>query len=104
MLPVDADSRLSLLREEFPVVLTEDLIFPPDLEARLEQVVAERQDRQSTRLNSITNAQLVCRLLLEKKKQFHNTHLSLDVHTRKHTKRKVRIHPKIKLTRVIQLE
>src|SRR3546814_18948184 len=38
MLPVDADSRLSLLREEFPVVLTEALIFPPDLEARLEQV------------------------------------------------------------------
>src|SRR3546814_1277721 len=26
-------------------------------------------DRKSTRLNSVTNAQLVCRLLLEKKKQ-----------------------------------
>src|SRR3546814_2028653 len=29
----------------------------------------ERSDRKSTRLNSVTNAHLVCRLLLEKKKQ-----------------------------------
>src|SRR3546814_2879874 len=28
----------------------------------------EQQDRKSTRLNSVTNAHLVCRLLLEKKK------------------------------------
>src|SRR3546814_9019153 len=28
----------------------------------------KRQDRKSTRLNPVTNAQLVCRLLLEKKK------------------------------------
>src|SRR3546814_3390732 len=28
----------------------------------------DREDRKSTRLNSITNAHLVCRLLLEKKK------------------------------------
>src|SRR3546814_5950208 len=38
---------------------------------------AFKGDRKSTRLNSITNAQLVCRLLLEKKKQnttpIHNT-------------------------------
>src|SRR3546814_1433123 len=27
-------------------------------------------DRKSTRLNSVTNAHLVCRLLLEKKKQY----------------------------------
>src|SRR3546814_2449903 len=30
-----------------------------------------RQDRKSTRLNSSTNAQLVCRLLLDKKKKTH---------------------------------
>src|SRR3546814_2240812 len=29
------------------------------------------QDRKSTRLNSVTNAHLVCRLLLEKKQQTH---------------------------------
>src|SRR3546814_5249097 len=29
--------------------------------------VHSRKDRKSTRLNSVTNAQLVCRLLLEKK-------------------------------------
>src|SRR3546814_9178516 len=31
--------------------------------------LAEGADRKSTRLNSVTNAHLVCRLLLEKKKQ-----------------------------------
>src|SRR3546814_8234604 len=31
-----------------------------------------RGDRKSTRLNSITNAHLVCRLLLEKKKRYNN--------------------------------
>src|SRR3546814_4197904 len=31
-------------------------------------------DRKSTRLNSITNAHLVCRLLLEKKKSAKDTH------------------------------
>src|SRR3546814_7615632 len=31
----------------------------------------ERLDRKSTRLNSVTNAHLVCRLLLEKKKAKH---------------------------------
>src|SRR3546814_2400694 len=30
-----------------------------------------QQDRKSTRLNSVTNAHLVCRLLLEKKKKIH---------------------------------
>src|SRR3546814_8392824 len=30
---------------------------------------ADQQDRKSTRLNSVTNAHLVCRLLLEKKKK-----------------------------------
>src|SRR3546814_7368517 len=36
---------------------------------------AERRDRKSTRLTPVTNAHLVCRLLLEKKKktQKHNT-------------------------------
>src|SRR3546814_4171652 len=31
---------------------------------------ASIEDRKSTRLNPVTNAQLVCRLLLEKKKQY----------------------------------
>src|SRR3546814_4179041 len=31
------------------------------------------RDRKSTRLNSVTNAHLVCRLLLEKKKHTHKT-------------------------------
>src|SRR3546814_10823995 len=32
-------------------------------------------DRKSTRLNSVTNAHLVCRLLLEKKKTYHNDNI-----------------------------
>src|SRR3546814_6640507 len=32
-------------------------------------IIIEKLDRKSTRLNSVTNAQLVCRLLLEKKKK-----------------------------------
>src|SRR3546814_3874988 len=35
--------------------------------ARLRVVGRSRRDRKSTRLNSVTNAHLVCRLLLEKK-------------------------------------
>src|SRR3546814_18533333 len=31
-------------------------------------LICKRSDRKSTRLNSVTNAHLVCRLLLEKKK------------------------------------
>src|SRR3546814_957663 len=31
--------------------------------------VADRRDRKSTRLNSVTNAHLVCRLLLDKNKK-----------------------------------
>src|SRR3546814_7062361 len=34
--------------------------------------VGDRRDRKSTRLNSVTNAHLVCRLLLEKKKHHTN--------------------------------
>src|SRR3546814_10633119 len=34
--------------------------------------VVEQADRKSTRLNSVTNAHLVCRLLLEKKKRSTN--------------------------------
>src|SRR3546814_4693003 len=40
-----------------------DLLQPQDVMSR------HRGDRKSTRLNSITNAHLVCRLLLEKKTQ-----------------------------------
>src|SRR3546814_6367592 len=39
-----------------------------DTEDRLQKLHA-RRDRKSTRLNSVTNAHLVCRLLLEKKKE-----------------------------------
>src|SRR3546814_1889329 len=34
---------------------------------------ARRRDRKSTRLNPVTNAPLVCRLLLEKKKRINTT-------------------------------
>src|SRR3546814_2787975 len=36
---------------------------------RLDSRSEEHEDRKSTRLNSVTNAHLVCRLLLEKNKQ-----------------------------------
>src|SRR3546814_3394048 len=39
-----------------------------------------RLDRKSTRLNSITNAQLVCRLLLEKKNRI-TTHNNYDLYS-----------------------
>ena len=42
MLPVDADSRLALLKVEYPAVPEAELILEPGLQARLDQVVAER--------------------------------------------------------------
>lgn len=42
MLPVDADSRLALLKVEYPAVPETELILDPGLQARLDQVVAER--------------------------------------------------------------
>src|SRR3546814_9118589 len=36
---------------------------------KLCEAICPAQDRKSTRLNPVTNAHLVCRLLLEKKKQ-----------------------------------
>src|SRR3546814_7766536 len=57
-----------------------------DPESRRESPAAEgRGDRKSTRLNSVTNAHLVCRLLLEKKKKIYrrnnysNTHQKYTV-------------------------
>src|SRR3546814_5215458 len=47
---------------------------------------ADAADRKSTRLNSVTNAHLVCRLLLEKKK--HTTKKTKSIrnnHTRTHS-------------------
>lgn len=44
MVPVDVDSRLNLLRQEHPVVLADEPIFPTQLRTRLEQVVAERRN------------------------------------------------------------
>ncbi|MBA9071814.1 hypothetical protein FHR71_005600 [Methylobacterium sp. RAS18] len=42
MLPVDADSRLALLKVEYPAIPETELILEPGLQARLDQVVAER--------------------------------------------------------------
>lgn len=42
MLPVDADSRLALLKVEYPAVPETELILEPGLRARLDQVVSER--------------------------------------------------------------
>jgi hypothetical protein len=41
--PVDADSRLALAKNEFPVILPSRPILDADLRTRIEQVVAERQ-------------------------------------------------------------
>lgn len=43
MLPVDGDTRLSLLRQEFPTGMAEAPILPPALQSRLDQVLAERR-------------------------------------------------------------
>lgn len=43
IVPVDADSRLSLAKSEFPVILSDKPILDPNLRARIEQVAAERQ-------------------------------------------------------------
>src|SRR3546814_1044837 len=45
------------------------------LASRLESAILPFIDRKSTRLNSVTNAQLVCRLLLENKKQKQTTQI-----------------------------
>ncbi|MBL3579560.1 hypothetical protein BV509_01165 [Rhodovulum sulfidophilum] len=42
IVPVDADSRLSLAKSEYPVVMSGGPILDSDLKARIEQVVAER--------------------------------------------------------------
>lgn len=43
IVPVDADSRLSLAKSEYPVVMSDSPILDADLKARIEQVVAERR-------------------------------------------------------------
>src|SRR3546814_8841965 len=60
---------------------------PPDCGAQFRSVprhalVPFPLDRKSTRLNSVTNAHLVCRLLLEKKKQ----KIQHEINTRQHTR------------------
>ncbi len=42
IVPIDADSRLSLVRSEYPVLVPDAPILSGDLNAKLEQVVAER--------------------------------------------------------------
>src|SRR3546814_5793720 len=53
-------------------------VLPGDVQLRLCSAQLEIGDRKSTRLNSITNAHLVCRLLLEKKKHVEGC----DIHHR----------------------
>jgi SpoVK/Ycf46/Vps4 family AAA+-type ATPase len=43
MVPVDADSRLRLLRHEYPVHPEREMVFRPDIKAMLDQVLAERR-------------------------------------------------------------
>lgn len=43
IVPVDADSRLSLAKSEFPVVMPGNPVLDADLKARIEQVVAEQR-------------------------------------------------------------
>src|SRR3546814_8683469 len=70
---------LSLLRNARPAPLQDSAIFAAAIAPRLWQNYHDAMrhtpanarksaDRKSTRLNSVTNAHLVCRLLLEKKK------------------------------------
>lgn len=44
MLPVDGDTRLSLLRQEFPSGMAEAPILPSALQSRLDQVLVERRN------------------------------------------------------------
>src|SRR3546814_9763533 len=43
----------------------------------LHRLASRDEDRKSTRLNSVTNAHLVCRLLLEKKKYYEHFYISI---------------------------
>src|SRR3546814_8949586 len=60
----------SLLPQNSNLAIAQDAASP---NTRLSgtAMTATRSDRKSTRLNPVTNAQLVCRLLLEKKKKTH---------------------------------
>src|SRR3546814_1694194 len=64
-LAVEDDIRALAFDADFVALLEMD----PRQLALAERATPRRADRKSTRLNSITNAHLVCRLLLEKKKQ-----------------------------------
>src|SRR3546814_3697059 len=50
---------------------------PDPFFADLDPTDTVRGDRKSTRLNSITNAHLVCRLLLEKKNMYHRQMITM---------------------------
>src|SRR3546814_6845094 len=66
--------------EELVLVLADDASDPRQGVAAANELVGEGVvDRKSTRLNSVTNAHLVCRLLLEKK------HTTNDQTTRRKT-------------------
>src|SRR3546814_10481787 len=48
---------------------------------RMVALLGDAEDRKSTRLNSVTNAHLVCRLLIEKKKLDRNKTIHSSVST-----------------------
>src|SRR3546814_4683714 len=64
------DARFAVTREEGRAVEIDDVAKLADQEGgRHRQAGSHHIDRKSTRLNPVTNAHLVCRLLLEKKKK-----------------------------------
>src|SRR3546814_10806940 len=62
----------NMRREGFELAVSPPEVIIKEIDGQkmepVEQLVVDIEDRKSTRLHSITNAHLVCRLLLEKKK------------------------------------
>src|SRR3546814_8500388 len=76
---VERRQGVALVIADKRVEIRSDFVVRVNVEraARAAVVHRSRADRKSTRLNSVTNAHLVCRLLLEKKKNNFNkkTHI-----------------------------
>src|SRR3546814_9799130 len=64
------EGRLAQLLSLFRMDFRDSSVMAPEMAGR-PAYLAMAIDRKSTRLNSVTNAHLVCRLLLEKKKKYH---------------------------------
>src|SRR3546814_1021892 len=64
-----------------------DIVAEGEAEDHRRKKGEQQVDRKSTRLNPVTNAHLVCRLLLEKKKKTHSNTKSIpkNVTSRKYT-------------------